>query len=216
MTDIGELTRAWPTTRTAFESASAWFVRTVSAITEGFGDLGSPALGEWTVRDLLGHTSRALSTVETYVAVGSHTESVRDTAGYFQALRTSRADPAAVAERGRQAGRDLGDEPFATVSALATRVRALVAGCAATTRVDTPAGEMVLAAYLPTRVFELTVHTADLCLAVGIPAEPPRPAAVEALRVAGLLLAGLPSGSEAGALLALTGRGSLPDGFSIL
>lgn len=52
----------------AFDSAARRFLE-VSACATGHYD--APGLGEWSVRDLLGHTSRSLSTVETYLDVAS-------------------------------------------------------------------------------------------------------------------------------------------------
>ncbi len=50
--------------RDAYQSATGVFVETVAQIREPqWHHLG---LGVWTVRDLVGHTSRALLTVETY------------------------------------------------------------------------------------------------------------------------------------------------------
>ena len=50
----------------AFDDAARWFVK-VSAHAVGCYD--EPGLGEWSLRDLLRHTRRSLSTVETYLDV---------------------------------------------------------------------------------------------------------------------------------------------------
>lgn len=76
------------------------------------------------------------------------------------------------------------------------------------------AGGMRLADYLPTRTFELVVHTLDLASALGLDVAPPRDAAALALHLVADLAA---TGDHAGALLlAATGRTPLPDGFSVL
>jgi hypothetical protein len=54
----------WAGVRDAFDQATRWCVRTAPA---GRGNWDELALGEWTVGDLLGHTSRALVTVESYL-----------------------------------------------------------------------------------------------------------------------------------------------------
>lgn len=77
-------------------------------------------------------------------------------------------------------------------------------------------GEWPLDAYLPTRVFELTVHTIDLRTAAGLAVEPPVAAAREALRVLGLLVADAGPEDAPALLRALTGRGPLPSGWSAL
>ena len=78
----------------------------------------------------------------------------------------------------------------------------------------TPAGGMTLEAYLPTRVFELAVHTLDLAKAVGAPAQPPADALALSLRLASDLA--LRRGQAETVLRALTGRQPLPDGFSLV
>jgi hypothetical protein len=63
---------------------------------------------------------------------------------------------------------------------------------------------MRLRDYLPTRTFELTVHTADLATALSLPAELPPAAASEALQlVCDLAVA---ADVAAALLLAVTGR----------
>ena len=79
--------------------------------------------------------------------------------------------------------------------------------------VTTIAGGMRLADYLPTRTFELAVHTADLAVALGSPPDVPPTAAAQALAiVAGLAVA---DGRAGPLLLAATGR-PVPPGFSVL
>ena len=73
---------------------------------------------------------------------------------------------------------------------------------------------MRLIDYLPSRILELTVHTLDVAKAIGVKAEP-SPAA---MRVTLHLMADLAVASGAGPDLAfaVTGRLSLPLGYSIL
>lgn len=87
------------------------------------------ALGVWTVRDVAGHASRALLTVGSYLD-STTTSSAPDLAGaaaYYRAAAARLADPQAVAERGRQAGITLGDDPAAAVAAMAEQILPLVA-----------------------------------------------------------------------------------------
>ncbi|MGA1811517.1 maleylpyruvate isomerase N-terminal domain-containing protein [Frondihabitans sp. 4ASC-45] len=201
----------------AFDAAAGWFEQTVDAIDVRADQWHVSALGEWTVRDLVGHTSRALLTVEQYLRPGPST-STASTNDYYRAVRESRADPEAVAERGRQSAADLGDDAAGAVQEVAARVRLLIAHQSADARVVTPVGEWTLAAYLPTRVFELAVHTADLLRATGLEDGRGAPPTVNrvALRVLSDLLAEA-SDDDAGMLLAsLTGRGSLSPVFSVL
>lgn len=99
------------TTRQNYRLAAQSFLELLAGIeTE---DWNQSALGVWTVRDLVGHTSRALLTVESYLGptLQARTADLPDAVAYFDAAAAALADPAAVAERGRQAGATLGDAP---------------------------------------------------------------------------------------------------------
>jgi uncharacterized protein (TIGR03083 family) len=200
----------WDESRRAFADAAGWFVHVVALV----GDRWSrPGLGEWDVRALVGHTSRALLTVETYLARPAAGTDIASAADYFRATSAAAAGDAVVV-RGRDAGAALGTDPAAAVSGLVTRVLPLVDARDGTELVTTVAGGMCLADYLPTRTFELAVHTADLARALDVPPDVPATAAEQALHLAAELAV---SGGLAGPLLlAVTGREALPGGFSVL
>jgi len=200
----------WDDSRRAFTDAAEWYTETVGLVGDRWN---RPGLGEWDVRALVGHTSRSLLTVELYLAKPAAVVDVASAADYFRATRAAAAD-SAVAERGRDAGAALGADPVVAVAQLAARVLPLVETCHGTELVTTVAGGMRLADYLPTRTFELTVHTLDLAAALGVPARVPATAAAQALRiVADLAVA---DGLAGPLLLAATGRTGLPAGYSIL
>ena len=161
---------------------------------------------------LVGHTSRALLTVEAYLDQPADRVEVGSSVEYFLRARTM-ADDATVAERGRRAGEALGTDP-AAVAGIATRVLARVEECDGAEVVSTIAGGMRLACYLPTRTFELVVHTVDLATALGVPAEPPPGPAAQALELATRLA--VEAGTAAPLLRAVTGREGLPAGWSVL
>lgn len=191
-----------------FRLASAGFQAVVRALPDG--RLKDQGLGTWTVRDLLGHTTRAYLTIETYLGdPGGDAPWIDCARAYFAAAKTATA-PAAVAARGVAAGADLGDEPRAAALAIARRVEHLVAAASGDEVVATPFGRMRLADYLETRSLELTVHSADLARALGLDlTAETRAASVHALR----LCADLATEAHApDALAALTGR---PTGGSI-
>jgi hypothetical protein len=73
---------------------------------------------------------------------------------------------------------------------------------------------MRLLDYLPTRTFELVVHSGDLSYAAGLEASPPDDALASALRLAADLAR--VRGEGLVVLHALTGRRPLPDGFSLV
>jgi uncharacterized protein (TIGR03083 family) len=207
---LGCMVLSWDNSRRAFTDAADWFVRTAALVGDRWG---RPGLGEWDVRALVGHTSRSLVTVETYLARPAAAVEVASATDYFRATRAAAAG-AAVAARGRDAGTALGSDPAAAVAELAARVVALIDDRDGTELVTTIAGGMRLGDYLPTRTFELAIHTADLATALGVPPDVPATAAAQALGVVtGLALA---DGLAGPLLLAATGRPGLPAGFSVL
>jgi uncharacterized protein (TIGR03083 family) len=201
---------SWDDSCRAFTDAAEWFVRTAALVGDRWN---RPGLGEWDVRALAGHTSRSLLTVQIYLARPAAAVEVASAADYFRATRAAAADPA-VAARGRDAGTALGNDPAAAVAEIAARVLPLVETKDGTELVTTIAGGMRLGDYLPTRTFELAVHTADLAAALGVPPDVPATAAAQALHVvADLAVADALAGPL---LLAATGRPGLPAGFSVL
>ena len=200
----------WDDSRRAFADAAQWFVRTAALVGDRWD---RPGLGEWDVRALVGHTSRSLLTVEMYLARPASTVEVASASDYFRATRAAAAGPA-VAARGRDAGDALGADPAAGVAEIAGRVLPLVDSRDGTELVTTIAGGMRLEDYLPTRTFELAVHTADLATAIGAPLDVPATAATQALQLIADLA--VRDGLAGSLLLAATGRPGLPAGFSVL
>ncbi|MGN6175487.1 MAG: maleylpyruvate isomerase N-terminal domain-containing protein [Streptosporangiaceae bacterium] len=200
----------WDGSRRAFSDAAEWFVRTAALVGDRWD---RPGLGEWDVRALVGHTSRSLVTVETYLARPAAAAEMVSAADYFRATRAAAAGPA-VAARGRDAGAALGADPAAAVAEIATRVLALVDAQDGSELVTTIAGGMRLGDYLPTRTFELAVHTADLATALGVPPDVPATSAAQALQIITDLA--VADGLAGPLLLAATGRPGLPAGFSVL
>jgi Mycothiol maleylpyruvate isomerase N-terminal domain len=122
---------------------------------------------------------------------------------------------AAIAERGRSSGAALGDDPAAAVKKLSRRVTALVNASPEDAPLATPMGMMTLAGYLPTRTFELTVHSLDLARALHRTAPASlKPAITASCELAGSLAGQLPAAPEL--LLLLSGRGGLPQGVSVV
>lgn len=175
-----------------------------------------PGLGDWDVRSLVGHTSRSLTTVRSYLQTTADREDVTTPQEYYVRVTPSALgiDPADVAERGRQAGRDLGDDPAATVDELVSGVLGELAS------VGDPLIKVIggmgirLHTYLPTRVFELAVHGLDIARALDIPLQLPDDVLAEALDIATRTAIATGRGEEL--LLALTGRCALPPSFSVV
>ena len=207
---VGPVDPAWEASRQAFSEAAQWFVSTTALVEDRWSRTG---LGEWDVRSLVGHTSRALLTVETYLSRPADAVQVASAAAYFEAARAVAAG-ADVTARGREAGEALGTDPAAAVAGIADRVLALVDACDGSELLTTIVGGMRLRDYLPTRTFELVVHTTDLTTALDVPPHVPVRPAAEALTLVARLSAA--NGSAGALLLAATGRQGLPSGFSVL
>ena len=171
-----------------------------------------PGLGEWDLRALVGHTSRSLVTVETYLGQPAATEDLTSPAAYLAGVAA--VDPASVADRGRAAGKALGDDPAGAVRALVDRVLPLVAGND-DPLVTTALGGMRLRQYLPTRTFELVVHGLDIARAALLPNPGYSPGLLTAVLELAAAAAVL-GGRGPDVLLALTGRTGLPAGFSVV
>jgi uncharacterized protein (TIGR03083 family) len=201
---------SWAGSRRAFADAAEWFVSMSALVGDRWE---SPGLGEWDVRSLVGHTSRALLTVETYLASPCEGIDIESAAGYFRAARAFAAGPD-VAARGRQAGEALGADPAAAVAEIVARVVPLVTTCEGTEVIRTIAGGMRLSDYLPTRTFELVVHTADLATALKVVPEVPAVPAAQALELVSHLA--VAENLAGPLLLAATGRDGLPGGYSVL
>ena len=194
--------------RAAFEDAATSLLQTIDRVEPHQWDL--PGLGVWNVRELTAHTLRAFTTIERYLAAEPIVDRlVVDAAEYFRIVLADPNVHNAVVERGRQAGVQLID-PVGESEATAQRVLALVASAADDDVVETTAGKMMFIEYLATRAAELALHTLDLQRATS---QPLVLAPATATMVVGLM-AGL---AEPIALLsALTGRGTLPDDYSVL
>lgn len=201
--------------RGAYEAAVNSFLDL--CLTLDVGDWEKPALESWNVRPLVGHTSRALTTVRDYLGSGANKPIEVDHAfDYLPAVikQFAGADSAALAARARLAAESMGPDPVPWLRRLAHEVLAQVRATPDHAPVATLIGTMRLIDYLPTRIFELVVHSADLALAAGLRYEPDPQACLIAWAI-GAGAAALAPEPMAG-LLALTGRGPLPEGFSVV
>jgi uncharacterized protein (TIGR03083 family) len=174
-------------------------------------DLSGPGLGDWDLRALVGHTSRALVTVLEYLHKPAASIELRHPADYFLAIGSVGPD-AGVAQRGVAAGAALGADPVASVRRLVELVTDELAGADPDQPLATFAGGSRLADYLPTRTFELVVHGLDISLAVPVPWQPPEAAVRSALELATEVA--LRRGEGTLLLRLVTGRE--PGGFSIV
>jgi len=197
--------------RAYFDGARA-FAGLVTRIDPSAWD--GPGLGGWDLRALVGHTSRSLTTVLTYLDQPADTEDVASAADYYVMISRLHLDPSDIVERGRQAGEQLGTDPAATVDALIAQVRAKLEDVDPARLITTIGGGMRVAAYLPTRTFELAVHCLDIAAATGLDVDLPESVLRGSTRLA--VDIAVTSGHGAAVLSALTGRRDLPPGFSVV
>jgi uncharacterized protein (TIGR03083 family) len=184
----------------------------VSLVTQVSADQwDSPALGTWTVRTLVGHISRSFVTVIDYSARPAGHVDVASAAEYYLAL-VGITEPDQIQARAVQAGIALGDHPLETIRELQDRAAAAVATDDRV--IQTIAGGMRLSDYLPTRIFELGVHSVDLSRAIGVSEALPPDIADHTLDLA--VEVAQRRGDSQALLVALTGRGPLPPGYSIV
>lgn len=196
----------------SFTAAARAVGRTVDSLPPGAW--AGPGLGDWSLRDLVGHTSRALVTVIDYLSRPEAVEVIETAPAYLAAISTGVVDPHAVAERGRRAGRDLGDDPASSFRRLVDEAIRATEASDPDQIVHTVFGGMRVAVYLPTRTFELCVHGLDIAAAAEVPIALP-PAVLEETCALAASTA-VRSGRGVDVLMALTGRRELPRAFSIV
>lgn len=201
-------------TVTTFASAARSFAGLVHDIPAD--RWAGPGLGEWDLRSLVGHASRSLTTVSTYLAQSAEREDITSPQEYYARVTPAALgiSPEGVLERGRQAGRDLGDDPPAAVDELVSRVLDELSD-AGNPLIQVIGGAGIrLHTYLPTRTFELAVHGLDIARAVDISLSLPADVLEEATGLAARIA--VAEGHSQIVLLALTGRDELPPSFSIV
>jgi hypothetical protein len=152
---------------------------------------------EWSVFDLIGHGNRA------NVLPVEYFERPVPVAGPDYVL------PENIAERGRQAVRELGSNALAAVRAASDKALAMVDAAPNDATVGTPFGEQSLDTYLRSRTAELVLHGLDLATNVEVPPE----ALVEC--GAFLVHRAVQRGLGIDVVGALSGRGTLPSDFNV-
>jgi uncharacterized protein (TIGR03083 family) len=198
--------------RNDYSQAASFLVETVQRIPDQAWQ--KSALGTWNVRDLAGHATRALLTVEAYSETPAEAQTVSDPTDYFMRALGMLANHAATDDRARETGLSLGDQPKAAVGEIANRIIKRLEGIADDFLLSPPTGGTRLADYLPTRTLELMVHTLDIAKAVGLEVQAPKgPLSSTLILLADLALR---QGEGQHIALALTGRRPLPDGFSVM
>jgi uncharacterized protein (TIGR03083 family) len=200
--------------RSTYASAATAFLELVEPIP--LSRYAGSGLGDWDLRSLVGHTGRSFVTVATYLATRADSVAADSAAAYYSVVaRVAKDDGAGIVQRGSDAGRALGHDPVAVLrESYAAAEAALDALGDADPVVRTAAGGMRVSDYLPTRTFELTVHSLDIARALGGAFEPPADALASTVALA--TESALGQGFGVDVVLALTGRQQLPPGSSVV
>ena len=204
--------------RWAYKSAVAVFTDLIHRVPGDRWD--RPGLGEWSVRDLVGHNvSSALRQVTVVLTTPATTEEVGSPEGYWAYARSVPAEVVAAArvvasEDARKTGAELGAEPAVAVTEFARHATGALSAVGDADVVAAPVGGMRVREWIPTRTFELVVHGLDVAAAAGVPAE----FAAEVVAVTTMQAARVAATGPDSTLLlrALTGRTALPPGFSVV
>jgi hypothetical protein len=206
------------TARDTYLSAAQAFVAVIERVPNHAWD--RPSLGVWTLKELTGHASTAaLSSVIDAIARPATEEVIASPHAYYALART--VDPAIYNAAVKASEDNAQEEAAALGDPLANGVRRLVDQVTSTLHkvhgdplVETAAGGMRLDAWLPTRTFELAVHSIDIATSAELPAQLPNPVISEAAQLAARTA--VANGDGIAVLTALTGRQQLPTGFSIV
>ena len=200
--------------RQAFSEAATYVLELVDSITEQ--EWSQPALGEWTVAELVVHASRAASTVVAYAQVDAEL-TVDSAADYYVGVLRRENIHSAVAARAREQAAEI-DVPLARfVAAEFATARQVLARTPASQVLGTFGGGIRLIDYLPTRVVELVVHGIDLADALGRQVPVPTVAMEVTLETMVDLAVVRPEVLDPAQIVrALTGRGALPTAANLL
>ncbi|MBM3939391.1 MAG: hypothetical protein FJ318_00580 [SAR202 cluster bacterium] len=200
------------TFRTAFKDASRCFVDTVARIPAGRWQ--AAGLGEWTVRETVGHTCRAYTTLLDGLGAGATAATITSPSHYYRVAQTGPDADQAGADRGRQAAAHMDDEPLGYVRELAARAETLVDATPDTAIATVRFGTMRFADFLVTRASGLLAHALDIARAAGVDLDPPASATRATFDI--LRELAIDDGVFPSIVFALTGRGSLHPRFNLL
>ncbi len=199
--------------RDDFTQASQAFIDVVAKIRPDQWAL--PGLGNWDVRSLVGHTARALLTVENYLALDEPGHlSMESAESYYATIYSAYTDPLAIEERGVEAGVWLGDDPLAMVREARARALESIDVQPPDRLVSICGLGITLDEYLRTRVFELVVHILDISRATEVSHSIGAGTLSNTVTLAAHIAVSIGQGETV--LLALTGRRQLPDGFNVV
>lgn len=196
-----------------FQSAAEAFLDLVAQVR--VDQWQDPALGSWNVRSLVGHTSRAILTLETYLSAPPAVEdNLPDAEAYYVRVLGEYTDNEAIAARGVAAGDALTPDSGIEFAAALDRGMALIRESGPHRLVAVGDFGIRLEEYLRTRVFELVIHGMDIAKATGLEHGLSDAVIAEVADLSARVAVRKGFGQDI--LFALTGRRPLPGRFSIL
>ena len=156
------------TTDPVFTSAARAFATLVREIPHSRWT--GPGLGEWDLRALVGHTSRSLITVSSYLQTTAQREDIASAQDYYALIRDTASDRRPFGDRrARSAGRPRSGRASRRHDRRVGRTCAGRRGRREDPLITVIGGLGIrLHTYLPTRIFELAVHSLDIVRATGI------------------------------------------------
>lgn len=189
--------------RGAFVSSAQWFAETVTRLSKE--DWSRAALGDWQVRELVGHVSLNCRFIAELVDPETSTPRRTGPFAFWDAVLASETSDTlhrSIADAAAPAAIALGDDPASSFAQLTTTAVAVVerSPIDAVVRFGNGA-ELALVDYLPSRIVEFVVHGLDLYSALD---RPPSRVPADALTMTAGWLAGY--ADPVRLIEALTGR----------
>ena len=165
----------------AFVDATHWWVEDVLPNAVG-ADLDAPGLGEWSVAELIAHTTRAFTTTVDYIdpAPADGPDLLAASAYWRKGLSTEGVNEA-VAERARSELAGM-DDVIAVALERADTALQTVGATLPNATVHSPLGDLRFDQYLVTRTVEIVVHGLDLAAALEV--DLPAPASATSVVIA--------------------------------
>ena len=190
--------------KSAFHDASSSFVALVDSI--GPERLGEPGTDEWTILELIAHTTRAYLAIDEVLArpLDPASRKLADAADYYRSAMSTAGVHDGITTHARDGAARMGDDPGPYVHDVADRVHRLVVCTPARQDVQHYAGRIAFGDYLVTRITELVLHSVDLQHALGGTPSAPESAAV---LVRGVLASLVDRDDALSVACALSGRG---------
>lgn len=200
--------------RRAFSEASGYVMEL--ARSAGDAQWNSAGLGDWTLAELLVHTSRAASTITTYAEVPAE-RTLDSAAAYYVAVLADPSIHGSVAERAKEQAAGVDEPLLEYLERTFEEADLTLARTHSSAVLGTFAGGITLEDYLPTRITELVVHAIDIADALDVDPQVPASAMAVTLETLSQLASRRPEVvAPAQIVRALTGRGQLSPDANVL